>query len=86
MDPRPVGETPSFAKVKAQETEVAVPIVETLKFHWRAVLITIGAKFVETSTFFIFATFTISYAVSTLGFSRTTALNAILIAAVVAIP
>jgi MFS family permease len=81
-----VGETPSFAKVKAAETEVAVPIVETLKHHWRAVLITIGAKFVETSTFFIFATFTISYAVGTLKFSRTTALNGVLIAAVVAVP
>lgn len=81
-----VGETPSFAKVKAEEKEVKVPIVETLKYHWRPVLITIGAKFVETSTFFIFATFTISYAVETLGFSSTAALNAVLIAAVAGIP
>ena len=29
-----------------------MPLVETLTRHWRAVLIAIGAKFVETSTFF----------------------------------
>ena len=51
-----VDETPSFKKVKSEHLAVKVPVVETLKHHWRAVLITIGAKFVETSTFFIFAT------------------------------
>ncbi len=63
-----------------------MPIVETFKHHWRAVLITIGAKLIETATFFIFATFTISYATNTLGYSRSTVLNAVLIAAVLAIP
>jgi MFS family permease len=80
-----VGETPSFKKVQAQGTTAKVPLVETLTNHWRQVLVVIGAKFVETSTFFIFATFTVSYAVS-LGFTRTQALNAVLVAAVVAIP
>src|SRR4051794_3265395 len=42
-----VGETPSFAKVKAEHTEASVPIMETLRHHWRAVLITIGAKLIE---------------------------------------
>jgi metabolite-proton symporter len=81
-----VGETPSFAKVKAEQHEAAVPIVETLRHHWRAVLITIGAKFIETATFFTFATFTISYAVGTLGYSQGAVLNAVLISAVLAIP
>src|SRR4051795_2867204 len=56
-----VGETPSFAKVKAEHHEARVPIVETLRHQWRAVLITIGAKLIETATFFTFATFTISF-------------------------
>jgi metabolite-proton symporter len=81
-----VGETPSFAKVKAEQHEAAVPIIETLRHHWRAVLITIGAKFIETATFFTFATFTISYAVGTLGYSQGAVLNAVLISAVLAIP
>jgi MFS family permease len=81
-----VGETPSFRKVRAEGKEVRVPITETLRYHWRAVLITVGAKLVETATFFIFATFTVSYAVGTLGYKRSTALNAVLTAALIAIP
>jgi len=81
-----VGETPSFQRVRAEQTEARVPIVETFKHHWRAVIITIGTKLVETATFFIFATFTISYATNTLGYAKSTALNAVLIAAVLAVP
>jgi len=81
-----VGETPSFVKVKAEHHEARVPIVETLRHHWRAVLITIGAKFIETATFFTFATFTISYAKGTLGYEQGTVLNAVLVSAVLAIP
>jgi metabolite-proton symporter len=81
-----VGETPSFARVKAQHTEARVPIAETLRHHWRAVLITVGAKLIETATFFTFATFTISYASQTLGYKPSTALNAVLVAALIAIP
>ena len=80
-----VAETPSFEKVRAQNTTARVPLLETLKNHWRAVLVTIGAKFLETSTFFLFATFSLTYAVK-LGFTRGEALNAILLAAIVAIP
>ncbi|PTQ55891.1 MAG: L-Proline/Glycine betaine transporter ProP [Candidatus Carbobacillus altaicus] len=80
-----VAETPSFKKVKEEGTTARIPLVETLKKHWRSVLVVIGAKFIETSTFFLFATFTISYGIS-LGFSRTQVLNGVLIAAIVAIP
>jgi MFS family permease len=81
-----VGETPSFAKVKAEQHAARVPIADTLRYHWRAVLVTIGAKFVETATFFIFATFTISYASQTLKYNQGVVLNAVLISAVLAIP
>ena len=80
-----VDETPSFRKVKSEARAVKVPIVETFRHHTRAVLVTIGAKFIETSTFFIFATFTISYA-ARLGYSRGVILNAVLLSAVLAIP
>lgn len=59
--------------------------METLTKHWKPVLIAIGVKFVETSTFFLFATFTISYLVG-LGYKRVEALNIVLIAAVIAVP
>ena len=81
-----VEETPSFRKVadeaKANPKAAAakkLPLMETLTQHWKPVLIAIGAKFVETSTFFLFATFTISYLVG-LGYKRVEALNIVLIA------
>ncbi|HBU5909045.1 shikimate and dehydroshikimate transport protein [Klebsiella pneumoniae] len=80
-----VDETPSFKKVRATNKAKRIPIIETLKNHWRAVLIVIGAKFIETSTFFFFATFSISYLVG-LGYERIVALNIVLIAALIAVP
>jgi metabolite-proton symporter len=80
-----VDETPSFKKVSAEHKEHRVPLFDTIEHHWRAVLIVIGAKVIETSTFFFFATFTISYLVER-GFARAHALNIILIAAVLAVP
>lgn len=87
-----VEETPSFRKVAAEAKAnpkgvqgQRMPLVETLTQHWRPVLIAIGAKFVETSTFFLFATFTISYLVG-LGYKRVDALNVVLIAALIAVP
>ncbi|HTO34577.1 MAG TPA: MFS transporter [Pararhizobium sp.] len=80
-----VDETPSFKKVAAKKNTKRVPIVETMKHHWRAVLVVIGAKVIETSTFFLFATFTISYLVG-LGYQRVAALNIVLVAALIAVP
>ncbi|MDO5501316.1 MAG: MFS transporter, partial [Propionibacteriaceae bacterium] len=80
-----VDETPAFRKIKSERKEVKVPIVEIFKTQWPSVLKAIGAKLIETSTFFIFATFSVSYAIG-LGYTRTQALNAVLLAAVIAIP
>jgi MFS family permease len=80
-----VDETPSFKRVLARNAVRKAPLVETLSRHWRAVLVVIGAKFIETSTFFLFATFAISYLVG-LGYSRVAALNIVLVAAVAAVP
>ncbi|QIK71302.1 MHS family MFS transporter [Propioniciclava coleopterorum] len=80
-----VDETPAFRKIKSERKEVKVPIVEIFKTQWPAVLKAIGAKFIETSTFFIFATYVISYAIK-LGYTRGEALSAVLVAAVIAIP
>ncbi|MGM7668157.1 MFS transporter [Microbacterium sp. A93] len=80
-----VGETPSFRKVVSERKTAKLPIALILRRNWREVIIVILAKFIETATFFLFATFSVSYAV-TLGFTQTEALNAVLVAAVVAIP
>ncbi|MFE4540975.1 MFS transporter [Arthrobacter sp. NPDC056727] len=79
-----VDETPSFRMVKAAGATKQVPLVDTLKHHWREVLIATGAKIVETSTFFMFATFTVSYAM-TLGYKREAVLSVLLVCAVIGV-
>lgn len=78
-----IDETPSFKKVQESGEIPKLPIVDTLKFHWREVLIAIGAKVVETAPFYIFGTFVVSYATTNLGFSRTAVLNSVMIATIV---
>lgn len=79
-----IDETPSFRKVRAEGATQKLPIATVLKHHWREVLISTGAKFVETSTFFIFATFSISYAIG-LGYDFGTILAFVLIGATIGI-
>lgn len=78
-----IDETPSFKKVQESGEIPKLPIVDTLKYHWREVLIAIGAKVVETAPFYIFGTFVVSYATTNLGFSRTAVLNSVMIATIV---
>ena len=78
-----IEETPSFKKVQESGDIPKLPIVDTFKYHWREVLIAIGAKVVETAPFYIIGTFVVSYATTNLGFSRTTTLNAVMIGTIV---
>lgn len=72
-----LGETPAFKEQKDAGNVSKLPIAETLRYHWRSVLIAIGAKIVETAPFYIFATFVVSYATGTLAFERSTVLGAV---------
>ncbi|MFM1651995.1 MFS transporter [Brevibacillus sp. B_LB10_24] len=78
-----IDETPAFQAAKGSGDIVNVPIVETLRYHWKSVLIAVGAKVVETGPFYIFATFVIAYATKYQGFEQVTALNAVTIATLV---
>lgn len=80
-----VDETPAFKKIRATQSEKRIPIVETFKHHRREVFIAIGAKVVETSTFFFYATFSISY-MTQLGYAKTDILNIVLLSALLAVP
>jgi MFS family permease len=79
-----VGETPSFRRVVEAREVPKVPLVETVKNYKPQLFTALGAKAVESSSFFFFATFTVYYLPS-LGFERTQVLNAILLAALVGI-
>lgn len=78
-----IDETPSFKKAQEKGEIAKIPFVETMRTHWKEVLIAVGAKVVETAPFYIFGTFIVSYATTQLGFSRTVTLNAVTIATIV---
>ncbi|TDM11959.1 MFS transporter [Macrococcus lamae] len=59
-------ETPEFKKTLESGKVPRVPLVDTFKYHWKEVLITTGAKFIETAPFYIFGTFVVSYATNVL--------------------
>ncbi|MDI4707127.1 MFS transporter, partial [Pseudoalteromonas shioyasakiensis] len=61
-----------------------LPIADTLRYHWKAVLIAMGAKVVETAPFYIYGTFIVSYATSNLSFNESEALNAVVIGSLIA--
>ncbi|MFD0828171.1 MFS transporter [Neobacillus sp. M.A.Huq-85] len=80
---RGIEETSAFSEEKQKGNVVKVPLFETLRYHWKAVLISLGAKCVEVGPFYLFTTFFISYATDHIGFSRTAALNIITVATIV---
>ncbi|HCM9210315.1 TPA: MHS family MFS transporter [Enterobacter roggenkampii] len=79
-----IDETPDFQKVKASGQVAKAPLRDTLKHHWREVLIAAGLKVVETAPFYIFSTFVVSYATSTLRYQKSQALEAVTLGALVA--
>ncbi|KAA9394546.1 MHS family MFS transporter [Kocuria coralli] len=72
-----LAETPAFQAAKESGDVAKLPIGETLRYHWRSVLVAIGAKVIETAPFYIFATFVVSYATGILDFERSMVLNAV---------
>lgn len=80
---RGIDESPDFARVKAERAQVKLPIVELLRRHGRALLLCIGCKLAEVTLIYTFLVFSVSYAVSSLGFSRSDALHALLYGAAV---
>ncbi|HDR2715364.1 TPA: MHS family MFS transporter [Enterobacter roggenkampii] len=79
-----IDETPDFERVKASGQVAKAPLRDTLKHHWREVLIAAGLKVVETAPFYIFSTFVVSYATSTLTYQKSQALEAVTLGALVA--
>ena len=79
-----IDETPEFKKVKQAGRVAKAPLRDTLKHHWREVLIAAGLKVVETAPFYIFSTFVVSYATATLTYQKSQALEAVTLGALVA--
>lgn len=78
-----LNETPAFQAAKDSGAVAKMPLLDTLKDHWRSVLIAVGIKFVETGPFYIFVTFVVSYATTNLNYERPTVLNAVSVGALI---
>ncbi|MDO5700942.1 MAG: MFS transporter [Bowdeniella nasicola] len=76
-----LAETPAFQKAKDAGAVARMPLADTLRDHWRSVVVAIGIKFVETGPFYIFAVFVVSYATGILDYEQPTVLNAVSVAA-----
>lgn len=79
-------ETPDFLAVQAEDKIVAVPVVEMIRTAPRAVLLTLGARYVEGACFNIFGVFIIAYVVNSLHLTRGFALLAVVLSSAFMLP
>jgi metabolite-proton symporter len=63
-------ESPVFAEVVARHEQARLPLAETVGQHWRPMLLGALAMVVCYALFYISTVFSLSYGVSTLGYSR----------------
>lgn len=78
-----VMESPEFQKVKNENAEVKIPIVEVLKNYTGNVMAGMGARYIDGVVFNVFAVFSINYLTSHLNVNRTDALMGVMVAALV---
>ncbi|MCX7780931.1 MAG: MFS transporter, partial [Negativicutes bacterium] len=76
-------ETPAFEQAKKSGKIAKVPLIDTLKYHWKEVILATGMKVVETAPFYITSTFVITYVTNTLKMPRADVLTAITWATIV---
>jgi MFS transporter, MHS family, shikimate and dehydroshikimate transport protein len=74
-------ETPLFRALQASERVARSPLRETLRRHWREVLLAAGARLGENTCFYLFSTYVIAYAHETLRLEDGIVLHAVLVAA-----
>ncbi len=78
-----IPEPPAFAKIKLSGREARMPILEAVRHHPKNVLLAMGARMVENGAFYLYTVFILTYAtLPRIGFSSSTVLTAIAIAAV----
>lgn len=78
-----IKETPEFEAAKRSGKQVKIPIVATIKYHWKEVILATGLKVVETAPFYILSTFVITYVTNILKLPKSDVLTAITWATIV---
>jgi MHS family shikimate/dehydroshikimate transporter-like MFS transporter len=80
-----VEESPVFRRMLTEQRVIKLPVLETLRTYPRNMLIGVGAHIADTACAYLYATFTVAYATSTLGISRSTVLTGVIIFGLVVI-
>src|SRR5436309_2780259 len=75
-------ETPVFARLSAENKIEKTPMLEVIKRHPKAILLSAFARMAEQAPFYIFTAFVFSYGIGTLHVSRDFLLTAVLAASV----
>lgn len=75
-------ETPFFDRVRSSGEEARLPVVDLVRAYPGNVTLTLGARLVLDTCFYIFATFVLAYATGELGLPRSMVLTGLMIAAV----
>lgn len=76
-------ETPVFARLRAAGRIVRAPVVEVLRSHWREVIFAALLRTGQQTPFYIFTTYVLTYGTQTLGMSRGTLLQFVMLQSVV---
>jgi MFS transporter, MHS family, shikimate and dehydroshikimate transport protein len=76
-------ETPVFERLKLVRRESRVPLLDVFREHPREVLIGMGMRFAQNVLFYIFTVFVLSYGEKSLGYPRSTLLNALVLTSLV---
>ncbi|MGJ6961112.1 MFS transporter [Streptosporangium sp. G11] len=75
-----ISESPIFQQAVANaKPSQSLPIVEVFRYHWRDVLIAIGARFAENVSYYVITAFVLVYATAQAGLAKPVVLNAVLI-------
>jgi metabolite-proton symporter len=78
---RDIEESPVFKSLQDTKSISPFPARDVVQKHWRVLLLLIGGKLGEVTLYFTLVVFSVSYAISTLGFARGEVLRAITVAA-----
>ncbi|MSQ94485.1 MAG: MFS transporter [Gemmataceae bacterium] len=76
-------ETPLFAALKANNEIAEAPVSETIKGHWRELLLIAGTRITENASFYLFTAYAVTYGKDVLKVQDGLILRAVSIAAVV---
>src|SRR5689334_13662232 len=75
-----IEESPLFQEVEESATTAKSPVLDVVRVYPRQLAIAFGARLGTDVAFYVFALFIITYVTTELGLSKSTALNAVLIA------